>query len=244
MHLANGGGLLAAFTTELRGFFPAGRSAGVTRAAKKPDAARSRFADVLMLHGRQSLRAFARATNAFVGNRHPERCTGVLLFGRRQLATVYRYFERPPKFLPGVPGTSRLRESFDPVFAALRDSLSKVLVRAPLRSYRAGRPFGITWRWPAIDLLSAARIPPRGPLRPAIRGASRRSVPDALKICPGGKSGDLVRLPLPGVRYMPLPVAPGRNSLSRVRLLSSSIKATSMWEPTQGFPAGIAMHSR
>ena len=114
-----------------------------------------------------------------------------------ELATFTTTSKRPPK-LPAYRH-ERLRESFEPVIAALRESLSKVLTQSAISIPIEPKKFGISVAIvtdrslysTAVFILAARADLPSEELR--------RRFPAQLKIGPVEKIGDLVRLQLPGV---------------------------------------------
>src|SRR5262249_56637883 len=102
----------------------------------------------------------------------------------------------------------RLRESFDPVILALRESLSKVLTQAAISIPIEPKKFGISVAQvadrglygTAVFILAARADVPAEDLR--------RRFPSQLKIGPVEKIRDLVNLQLPGVPVHAVPVAP------------------------------------
>ena len=117
-------GRLAAFTTELLGLLHQRGEALAGRVAATGRGAAAEFADFLMLQAINRYEPLL-AHYADSGELHPESLFHVCVSAAGELATFTTTSKRPPK-LPAYRH-DRLRESFDPVIAALRESLSKVL---------------------------------------------------------------------------------------------------------------------
>ena len=199
------------------------------------------FADFLMLQAINRYEPLL-AHYADAGRRAPrERCSDVCVSAAGELATFTTTSKRPPK-LPAYRH-DRLRESFDPVIAALRESLSKVLdaerhfhSRSSRRNTASASRSSPTGRCTAraVFILAARADVPAEELR--------RRFPAQLKIGPVEKIGDLVRLQLPGVPVHAVPVAPATDSVSRrASRTSSSIKRDELWEQLKS-SGGVAMH--
>ena len=134
-------------------------------------------------------------------------CTKSFVSAAGELATFTTISKRPPAF-PGYRH-DRLRESFDPVIASLRDSLQRgsdqIAIPIPLEPKKFGVSVAIVTRSDAVQ---------HGGVRPG--GARRRAVRRAAP----GLSGPAQDRPgredcrpcaaadCPGCRSMPLPAAP------------------------------------
>ncbi|MFC4729756.1 type VI secretion system baseplate subunit TssK [Coralloluteibacterium thermophilus] len=137
---------------------------------------------------------------------HPEDLYRAFAALAGELAT----FTAPGKRLPALPPYRHeaLQESFEPLFAALRGSLSAVLEQTALPIPVQKRKFGV---WVAVVpdpglvdsaafVLAAKAEMPTEELR--------RQLPPQAKIGPVEKIRDLVNLQLPGVGLNPMAVAP------------------------------------
>jgi type VI secretion system protein ImpJ len=198
-------GRLAAFTTELlallhqRGEALAGRVAATGRGAA------AEFADFLMLLAINRYEPLV-AHYADAAGLHPEQLFECCVSAAGELSTFTTTSKRPPKF-PAYRH-DRLRESFEPVIAALREALSKVLLQSAISIPITPRKFGIhvaivgdrSLYSTAVFILAARADLPSEDLR--------RRFPAQLKIGPVEKIGDLVRLQLSGVPVHAVPVAP------------------------------------
>ena len=137
---------------------------------------------------------------------HPEDLFRICVTAAGELATFTTSSKRPPK-LEGYRH-DQLRESFEPVIAALRAALSAVLEQTAIPIPIESKKFGISVATvpdrslytKAVFILAARADVPAEDLR--------RRFPNQLKIGPVEKIRDLVNLQLPGVPVHAVPVAP------------------------------------
>ena len=182
-------GRLAAFTTELLGLLHQRGEALAGRVAATGRGAAAEFADFLMLQAINRYEPLL-AHYADSGDFHPEELFQICVSAAGELATFTTTSKRPPKF-PAYRH-DRLRESFDPVIVALRESLSKVLRQSAISIPIEPRKFGISVAivndrslyTTAVFILAARADLPSEELR--------RRFPAQLKIGPAEKIGDLV----------------------------------------------------
>ncbi|MPZ18966.1 MAG: type VI secretion system baseplate subunit TssK [Luteitalea sp.] len=196
---------LITVTTELLGLLHQRGDALGSRVMATARGAAAEFADFLML---QAINRYEPlfAHYADSGAVHPEELFQVCVSAAGELATFTTTAKRPPK-LPAYRH-DRLRESFEPVIAALRASLSAILeqraISIPLESKKYGISVAIvpdrTLYGTAVFILAARADLPAEELR--------RRFPAQIKIGPVEKIRDLVTLQLPGVPVAPVPVAP------------------------------------
>jgi type VI secretion system protein ImpJ len=229
---------LAAFTTELLGLLHQRGEALGGRVAATGRGAAAEFADFLML---QAINRYEPLVAHFAdsGNPHPERLFQVCIAAAGELATFTANSKRPPK-LPAYRHDS-LRESFDPVIAALRESLSKVLLQTAISIPIEPRKFGIhvaivgdrSLYSTAVFILSARADVPSEELRSRF--------PAQLKIGPAEKISDLVRLQLPGVPVHAVPVAPRQIPYHAGFAYFELDQTSDLWEQLKT-SGGIAMH--
>ena len=196
---------LATFTTELvgllhqRGETLGGRMAATGRGAS------AEIADFLMLQAINRYEPLL-AHHAAAGGLHPEELFRVFVAAAGELATFTTPGKRPPALAPYRH--DRLRESFEPVMAALRASLSAVLEQAAIPIPIEAKKFGIsvatvadrTLYTTAVFILAARADLPAEEVR--------KRFPAQLKLGPVERIRDLVNLQLPGVPLHPIPVAP------------------------------------
>ena len=198
---------LATLTTELLGLLHQRGEALAGRVAATGRGAAAEFADFLML---QAINRYEPLLAHYADSRHAASRGAVSASACRWPASWRR--SRPPSKRPRkFPAYrhDRLRESFDPVIAALRESLSKVLhAERRSRSRSSRRSSASAWRSStdrslystAVFILAARADLPSEELR--------RRFPAQLKIGPVEKIRDLVTLQLPGVPVHAVPVAP------------------------------------
>ena len=158
--------------------------------------AAAEFADFLMLQAINRYEPLL-AHYADSGALHPEELFQVCVSAAGELATFTTTSKRPPKF-PGYRH-DRLRESFEPVIAALRESLSKVLTQSAIPIPLEPRKFGISVAIVADRALFSTAVFILAARADVPSEELRRRFPAQLKIGPAEKIGDLVRLGLPGV---------------------------------------------
>jgi type VI secretion system protein ImpJ len=231
-------GRLAAFTSELLGLLHQRGEALAGRVAATGRGAAAEFADFLMLQAVNKYEPLM-AHYAAQGDLHPEKLFQVLVSAAGELATFTATAKRPPKF--PVYRHERLRESFEPVILALRESLSKVLVQSAISIPIEPRRFGISVAivsdrslyGSAVFILAARADLPSEELR--------RRFPTQLKIGPAEKIGDLVRLQLPGVPVSAVPVAPRQIPYHAGFAYFELDQSDAMWDQLKD-SGGIAMH--
>jgi len=231
-------GRLAAFTSELLGLLHQRGEALAGRVAATGRGAAAEFADFLMLQAVNKYEPLM-AHYAAQGDLHPEKLFQVLASAAGELATFTATSKRPPK-LP-IYRHERLRESFEPVILALRESLSKVLVQSAIAIPIEPRRFGISVAivndrslyGSAVFILAARADLPSEELR--------RRFPTQLKIGPAEKIGALVRLQLPGVPVSAVPVAPRQIPYHAGFAYFELDQSDAMWDQLKD-SGGIAMH--
>ena len=229
---------LSAFVTELFGLLHQRGEALAGRVAATGRGAAAEFADFLML---QAINRYEPSLAHYdeSGDLHPERLYDLFVSAAGELATFTTTSKRPPK-LPGYRH-DRLRESFDPVITALRESLSKVLTQSAIAIPIEAKKFGIsvaivadrTLYGTAVFILAARADLPSEELR--------RRFPSQLKIGPVEKIGDLVRLALPGVPVHPVPVAPRQIPFHAGFAYFELDQTDELWEQLKT-SGGVAMH--
>ena len=212
--------------------FQSGRVAATSRGAA------SELADFLMLQAINRYEPLvAHATES--ANVHPEPFFGLCISAAGELATYTTTSKRPPKIPPYRH--DRLRECFEPVMIALRESLSKVLVQnavpIPIQPGRFGISVAVvndrSLFEGAVFILAARADLPSDELR--------RRFPAQLKIGASERIGDLVRLQLPGVPVNAVPVAPRQLPYHAGFAYSELDQSDGQWEQVKS-SAGIGMH--
>jgi type VI secretion system protein ImpJ len=196
---------LATVATELLGLFHQRGEALGGRVAATSRGAASELADFLMLQVINRCEpVMAHYTDT--GVVHPEAFYRFCAAAAGELCTFTTNSKRTPRF--PTYRHDHLKETFDPVVASLRESMSKVLTQNAIPIPLEPRKFGI----------SVAIVPDRSLFSSAVfilaaraDGATenvRQRFPAQVKIAPAEKIGDLVRQGLPGVPVVPVPVAP------------------------------------
>ncbi len=196
---------LSTLATELLGLFHQRGEALGGRVAATSRGAASELADFLMLqtiNRNEPLLAHFTDTGAI----HPEAFFQFCVAAAGELTTFTSTSKRTPKF-PRYRH-DHLKETFEPVIASLRESMSKVMTQNAIPIPLEPRKFGISVAIvqdrsllsSAVFILAARADGPAENLR--------QRFPAQVKIAPAEKIGDLVRQGLPGVPVVPMPVAP------------------------------------
>jgi type VI secretion system protein ImpJ len=229
---------LSMFLSELlgllrqRGEALAGRVSGVGRGAA---AELAEFLMLQVINRYQPVVAHLAASAAV----HPEDLYRVFVSAAGELATFTTTAKRAPNF-PGYTHEA-LRESFEPVMAALRKSLSVVLEQAAVPLPIEPRQYGIsvatvpdrTLYTTAIFVLSVrADMPPE---------ELRRRIPKQLKIGPVETIKDLVNNALPGVTVAPMPAAPRPIPFHAGSVYFELDQSDPLWSKMKS-SGGIGMH--
>ncbi|ALK32604.1 type VI secretion system baseplate subunit TssK [Burkholderia plantarii] len=229
---------LVMFLSELLGLLHQRGEALAARVAETDRGGAAEIADFLMLqviNRCQPLVAHLAAAPLL----HPEALYRVLVGLAGELATFTAPGKRAPAFAPYRH--EQLRESFEPVIAALRVALSAVLeqsaVPIPLQQRKYGVWVGVV---PDPTLLDTATfvLAAKADMKAE---DMRRQLPAQSKIGPVEKIRDLVNLQLPGIGVSPMAVAPRQLPYTSGFLYFECDRNSSMWRmlKTSG---GIAMH--
>lgn len=202
---ARAAGRLATFMAELQGLLHQRGEALGGRVSGTGRGAAAEIADFLML---QAINRFEPLVThvAESGVLHPEDLFRICVSIAGELSTFTTQSKRPP-MLPAYRH-DRLRESFEPVFAALRTALSAVLEQKAIPIPIESKKFGLsvatvadrTLYNTAVFILAARADVPAEELR--------RRFPAQLKVGPVEKIRDLVNLQLPGVPVNSVPTVP------------------------------------
>jgi type VI secretion system protein ImpJ len=208
------------------------------RVAMTGRGAAAEFADFLTL---QAINRFEPifAHCAESGRTHPEELFQLMASAAGELATFTTTAKRAPKF-PAYQH-ERLRESFEPVLLSLRTSLSVVLEQNAIAIPLEPRKFGIhvaivndrNLYSSAVFVLAARADVPAEELR--------RRFPAQLKMGPVEKITDLVRLALPGVPVLPLPVAPRQIPFHAGFAYFEVDQSNDLWDQLKT-SGGVALH--
>jgi type VI secretion system protein ImpJ len=197
--------VLATFMKELQGLLHQRGDALAGRVAATGRGGAAEIADFLML---QAINRYEPVAAHLVGGGlvHPEDLYRFCLAAAGELATFTSTSKRTVAF--PVYQHERLRESFEPVIAALRSALSAVLEQSaipiPIEPKQYGFSLAIvadrTLFGTAVFVLAVRSDMPTEELR--------KRFPAQLKIGPSQKLVELVNLQLPGIALQPIPVAP------------------------------------
>ncbi len=229
---------LVTFLTELLGLLHQRGEALASRVALTDRGGAAEIADFLLLqvvNRWQPLIAHLSAAPLV----HPEVLYRTLVAMAGELATFTAPGKRPTQFPPYRH--EALRESFEPVIVALRNSLSAVMEQTATPIPIQQRRYGV---WVAV-------VPDRTLLDTAafVLAAKadvkteelRRQLPAQSKIGPVEKIRDLVNLQLPGVSVSAMPVAPRQIPYHSGYLYFEFDKNSAMWRELKT-SGGIAFH--
>jgi type VI secretion system protein ImpJ len=229
---------LSTFITELLGLLHQRGEALGGRVAATGRGGSAEIADFLLL---QAVNRFEPliAHYAETAAVHPEELFRVFVSAAGELAT----FTTPSKRPPALPGYrhERLRESFEPVMAALRGSLSAVLEQRAIPIPIQAKKYGISVATvtdrslftTAVFVLAARADMPAEELR--------QRFPSQLKIGPVEKIRELVNLQLKGVPVHPMPVAPRQIPFHAGFVYFELDQSHELWGQLQS-SGGVAFH--
>jgi type VI secretion system protein ImpJ len=229
---------LATFISELVGLLHQRGEALAARATGAGRAATSELADFLML---QAINRYEPVVAHLADAApHPEDLYRICLAAAGELSTFTTTAKRPPAL--GPYRHERLRESFEPVMAAIRAALSAVLEQSAIPIPIEAKKFGIhvavvpdrALFGTAVFILAARADLPAEELR--------RRFPAQVKIGPVEKIRDLVNLQLPGLAVAPLPVAPRQIPYHAGFVYFELDQTHELWAQLKG-SGGIAMHA-
>jgi type VI secretion system protein ImpJ len=197
--------VLATFMTELQGLLHQRGEALAGRVAATARGAAAEIADFLML---QAINRYEPLITHLVtgGLVHPEDFYRLCVSAAGELATFTTVSKRPSAF-PGYTH-NRLRETFEPVIAALRSSLSAVLEQSAIAIPIEPRRFGLSVATVADRTLFSTAVFVLAVRADMPAEELRQAFPKQLKIGPVERIRDLVNLSLPGIGLHPIPVAP------------------------------------
>jgi type VI secretion system protein ImpJ len=231
-------GRLATFLTELLGLLHQRGDALAGRVSATGRGSAAEIAEFLLLQTVNRYEPLV-AHLAASGVLHPEDLYRLCLMAAGELSTLTTNAKRPASFV--TYQHERLRESFEPVIAALRASLSVVLEQAAIPIPIEPKKFGV----------SVAVVPDRSLFGNAVfvlaaRGDVpsedlRRRFPAQIKVGPVEKIRDLVNLALPGVPVSPVPVAPRQIPYHAGFVYFEFDQANELWQQLKA-SAGIAIH--
>jgi type VI secretion system protein ImpJ len=229
---------LSTFVTELLGLLHQRGDALGGRVAATGRGAAAEFADFLML---QTINRFEPlfAHYAESGAQHPEVVYRACVSLAGELATFTTNAKRPQKF-PAYRH-DHLRETFEPVMAALRASLSVVLDQSAIAIPLEAKKFGIHVAIVTDRSLYGTAVFVLAARADVAAEELRRRFPTQLKIGPVERIRDLVTLQLPGVPVVPLPVVPRQIPYHAGFAYFELDQSSDLWDQLKT-SGGVAVH--
>jgi type VI secretion system protein ImpJ len=230
--------VLATFMTELQGLLHQRGESLAGRVSATGRGGAAEISDFLMLQTINRLQPLAvhLVTGGLV---HPEDLYRFCIGAAGELSTFTTTAKRPGT-LPAY-AHERLRESFDPVIAALRVALIAVLEQSAISIPIEPKKFGYSVALvtdhslfgTAVFVLAARADTPSEELRGRF--------PAQIKIGPAEKIRDLVKLQLPGISLQAVPVAPRQIPFHAGYVYFELDQSNELWEQLKA-SGGIAMH--
>lgn len=229
---------LASLTTELLGLLHQRGDALGGRVAATGRGAAAEFADFLTL---QTINRYEPlfAHYAESGRSHPEELFRACVTAAGELATFTTTSKRPPKF--PVYRHDQLRETFEPVVMSLRTSLSVVLEQNAVAIPLEPRKYGIHVAIITDRSLYNTAVFVLAARAEVAAEELRRRFPAQVKVGPVEKITDLVRLALPGVPVVALPVAPRQIPFHAGFAYFELDQTSDLWDQLKS-SGGVALH--
>jgi type VI secretion system protein ImpJ len=229
---------LATFMKELVGLLHQRGEALGGRVAATDRGGSAEIAQFLML---QAINRYEPLVAHFAdsGGPHPEELFRVCVSAAGELATFTSASKRAPGLAPYRH--DRLRESFEPVIAALRASLSTVLEQSAIPIPIEAKKFGISVATVADRTLFSTAVFVLAARADLPAEELRRRFPAQLKIGPVEQIRDLVMAALPGVPVHPVPVAPRQIPFHAGFVYFEVDQSNELWSQLTA-SGGVAMH--
>jgi type VI secretion system protein ImpJ len=229
---------LATFMKELVGLLHQRGEALGGRVAATDRGGSAEIAQFLML---QAINRYEPLVAHFAdsGGPHPEELFRVCVSAAGELATFTAASKRAPGLAPYRH--DRLRESFEPVIAALRASLSTVLEQSAIPIPIEAKKFGISVATVADRTLFSTAVFVLAARADLPAEELRRRFPAQLKIGPVEQIRDLVMAALPGVPVHPVPVAPRQIPFHAGFVYFEVDQSSELWSQLKA-SGGVAMH--
>lgn len=229
---------LAGFIKELEGLLHQRGENLAARASESGRGGAAEIADFLLLQVVNRYEPII-AHVAETPNTHPESIYRLLLEMAGELSTFSSATKRPPAL--GSYRHHALWESFEPVIASLRQSLSMVFERSAIAIPLEKRKHGIQ-----VATISDKSLLTSAMFVLAVNAdvsveAMRRSFPAQIKIGPVEKIRDLVNRALPGIGIEALPVAPRQIPFHAGVTYFALDTKSALWKELQS-SGGLAMH--
>ncbi len=229
---------LATFVTELVGLLHQRGEALAGRVAATGRGSAAEIADFLMLQAINRYEPLL-AHLADSGVLHPEELFRVCVAAAGELSTFTTSSKRPPPL--AAYRHERLRESFEPVIAALRASLSAVLEQSAIAIPIEAKKFGLSVAVVADRALFGSAVFVLAARADVPAEELRRRFPGQLKIGPVEKIRDLVNLQLPGVPLHAIPVAPRQIPYHAGSVYFELDQSNELWNQLKS-SGGVALH--
>ncbi|HEV2701599.1 MAG TPA: type VI secretion system baseplate subunit TssK [Steroidobacteraceae bacterium] len=229
---------LAAFLSELQGLLHQRGEALAQRAVATGRAASAEIADFLLL---QAVNRYEPLIThlAAAGSVHPEDAYSVLVQIAGELATLTTQSRRPTA-LP-VYRHEDLRQSYEPLFGALRAVFSATLDASAISIPVEQKKFGVSVAVVADKTLFGAAEFVLAVRAEIAAEDLRRMFPMQTKIGPVEKIRDLVNLQLPGIGLRALPVAPRQIPYHSGFAYFALDQHSELWGQLRG-SGGVAFH--
>ena len=229
---------LATFMKELVGLLHQRGEALGGRVAATDRGGSAEIAQFLML---QAINRYEPLVAHFAdsGGPHPEELFRVCVSAAGELATFTAASKRAPGLAPYRH--DRLRESFEPVIAALRASLGTVLEQSAIPIPIEAKKFGISVATVADRTLFSTAVFVLAARADLPAEELRRRFPAQLKIGPVEQIRDLVMAALPGVPVHPVPVAPRQIPFHAGFVYFEVDQSNELWSQLKA-SGGVAMH--
>jgi type VI secretion system protein ImpJ len=229
---------LATFLTELQGLFHQRGEALAGRVAATDRGGSAEIASFLLL---QLVNRYEPLLTHFAesGLLHPEVFYRICIAAAGELATFTNTTKRPPAL--GLYRHERLRESFEPVMAALRSSLSSVLEQGAIPIPIEMKKFGIRVATVADTSLYSTSVFILAARADLPAEELRRRFPAQLKIGTVENIHNLVNLSLPGLPMHAVPVAPRQIPYHAGFVYFELDQTNEMWSQFKS-SGGLAMH--
>jgi type VI secretion system protein ImpJ len=230
--------VLATFMTELQGLLHQRGEALAGRVSATGRGGAAEISDFLMLQTLNRLEPLA--THLVAGGLvHPEEVYRFCVGAAGELATFTTQAKRPAS-LPNYRH-DHLRESFEPVMDALRRALSAVLEQAaypiPIESKKYGYSVAIV----ADRNLFASSVFVLAVRADMPTEELRKRFPAQLKIAPGEKISNIVKLQLPAIGLQPIPVAPRQLPFHAGFVYFELDQTSALWTDLQA-SGGVGFH--
>jgi type VI secretion system protein ImpJ len=229
---------LAAYTMKLAGMLHQRGEALAGFAASTHQGEASQIEDYLILQAINRYEPLLAHFNESRGQ-HPEELYRVLISMAGEMATYLSDAKRPPAL--ATYQHDRLRQSFEPVMAALDQEMGRIIRKHAVRIPVETRKHGISVALVADRALYTEAVFVLAAKADVATEELRRRFPAQLKVGPVEKIGQLVNLSLPGVPVHAVPVAPRAIPYHAGFAYFELDQTNELWAqlPTSG---GVGMH--